>query len=314
MRPLRHWRALAGAAFLAAACAVAPVRAGSVLGATCETQEQPDAARVALALRVAAAVQQELARLDAPVAIVARAGLDLRVFSQRYSHAGLSLRDHTHGPWTVRQLYFACEEGRPRIFDQGLAAFVLGNDARVRVQLVAILPGPRSASVLAQAAGDGTLALRLLGASYSANAHAFSDLHQNCNQWVAELMAVAWGELRHDAPGLRQRAQAWLRANAFDPTVLNLAWPPLRPLRALVPWVREDDHPEQDLRAWRYRVVMPDSLERFVRRMQPDASRLEFCLDDARRLVVRTGWEPLEEACVAGVGDRVLELPPLLQP
>lgn len=308
------WRALVGLALAVAAFGLAPARAASTLPRACEAQEAPDPMRVALALRVAAAVQVELARHDAPVAIVARAGLDLSLFGQRYSHAGLSLRDHPQGPWTVRQLYFACEEGRPRIFDQGLAAFLLGNDARVRVQLVAIVPDPRSASALARAAGDGALAMRLLGASYSANAHAFSDLHQNCNQWVAELLAVAWGSLPGDAEPLRSQAQAWLRARGFEPTVFNVAWPPLRLLRRWSPWVREDDHPESDLQAWRYRVVMPESIERFARREQPGARRLEFCLDEAQRLVVREGWQPLGEGCEAARDDRVIELAPITQP
>jgi len=308
------WRALARAALVAAALGLEPARAGSMLPRTCEAEVSPDPMRVALALRVAAAVQGELARHGAPVAIVARAGLDLSLFGQRYSHAGLSLRDHPQGAWTVRQLYFACEEGRPRIFDQGLAAFVLGNDPRVRARLVAILPGPSGAGALAGAALDDRLARALLGASYSANAYAFSDLHQNCNQWVAELLALAWGAASGEAPRPRAQAQAWLREQGFEPTVVQVGWPPLRLLRPWVPWVREDDHPEADLQAWRYRVVMPESLERFTRRLQPQAQRLEFCLDDSQRLVVREGWEPLGEGCAPGVGDRMIELAPPASP
>lgn len=313
-RAARIRRALvAAASVLAAACLAAPSSA-STLPRACQTEAAPDAQRVALALRVADAVQRELARQQAPVAIVARAGLDLSLFGLRYSHAGLSLRDHPDAPWTVRQLYFACDEGRPRIFDQGLAAFLLGNDPRAPAQLVAIFPDLPGGPALAKAAGDAGLVRRLLGPSYSANAHAFADLHQNCNQWVAELMAVAWGKPPSEAPALRAQAQAWLRASGFEPTVFDVAWPPLRLLRGWIPWVHEDDHPPEDLQAWRYRVAMPDSIERFVRRMQPQARRLEFCLDAQQRLVVREGWEPLGQACEASGGDRLIELPPVTLP
>lgn len=313
VRPLAR-RSTAASLVLAAALVAGTPGAAAGLPRTCEEPDPPDAARVALALRVAAAVQRELARVQAPVAIVARAGLDLSLLGQRYSHAGVSLRDHPQGAWTVRQLYFACEEGRPRIFDQGLAAFMLGNDPRVRARLVAILPGPSGAGALAGAALDDRLARALLGASYSANAYAFSDLHQNCNQWVAELLALAWGAGSGEVPRPRALAQAWLREQGFEPTVVQVGWPPLRLLRPWVPWVREDDHPEADLQAWRYRVVMPESLERFTRRLQPQAQRLEFCLDDSQRLVVHEGWEPQGEGCAPGVGDRVIELAPPASP
>jgi hypothetical protein len=291
---------------VAAACwLVLAVRAGS-LPQTCEAAAEPSAERLALALRLAAAVRAELARHEAPVALVARAGLDLRLFGQRYSHAGLSLRVHPDGPWTVRQLYFACDEGRPRIFDQGLAAFLAGNEMRQGPQLAVVLPGPAASLALARATRDDALALRLLGTSYSANAYAFAARHQNCNQWVAELLAAAWGGVPAQGDA-RVQAQAWLRARGFEPTVFGLAWPPLRPLAAFVRWVREDDHPEEDLLAWRYRVVMPQSLERFVRQVEPGSTRLEFCLNGSR-LVVRQGWEPMPESCTPGPGDRIVDL------
>ena len=64
--------------------------------------------------------------LTSKVAIVSRSGLDLARFGQRYSHTGVSLKGSEVAPWSVRQLYYACEEKKPRIFDQGLTAFLLG--------------------------------------------------------------------------------------------------------------------------------------------------------------------------------------------
>ena len=53
-----------------------------------------------------------------------------------------------------------------------------------------LLPAAEAAQ-LEQAALDRRRALGLLGASYSANAYAFGLRHQNCNQWLAELLASA---------------------------------------------------------------------------------------------------------------------------
>jgi len=32
------------------------------------------------------------------------------------------------GAWSARQLYYVCDENRPRIYDQDLAGFVMGTD------------------------------------------------------------------------------------------------------------------------------------------------------------------------------------------
>ena len=217
MNPRRAAR-VAGRAVVVALLLTAFIDAGHAasLPRTCETEEEPDAPRLALSLRVAAAVRAELDRQGAEVALVARSGLDLQRFGLRYSHAGFSLREHPQGRWTVRQLYFACEEGRPRIFDQGLAAFLLGNDRRANGHLVVLVPGATVAGPLARAAADDVLARRLLGASYSANAHSFATRHQNCNQWVAELLALAWGAASGEVPRPRAQAQAWLREQGCD--------------------------------------------------------------------------------------------------
>ena len=148
----------------------------------CGLQQEPDAARQAQALQIAALVREELERSGSTVALVARSGLDLARFGQRYSHAGLSLRHNPASPWAVRQLYYACDERRSRVFDQGLAAFLLGTEDPAHGFMSVVLPEPQQAQALERAALDDARALSLLGASYSANAYAFGLRHQNCNQ------------------------------------------------------------------------------------------------------------------------------------
>ena len=54
--------------------------------------------------------------------------MDLSRFGVRYSHSGVSLKTGDNAPWSVRQLYYACDEERPRLYDQGLAGFVFGTE------------------------------------------------------------------------------------------------------------------------------------------------------------------------------------------
>ena len=98
-----------------------------------------------------------------------------------------------------------------------------------------------------------------------------------------------------------------LKAQGFEPTVFELGSRWLAWLGALIPWVHADDHPTQDRDALIYRVSMPASIEGFVRRTVAGAERIEIC-HDRQQVVVRRGWEPLAEGCVAGDGDRVVRL------
>ena len=302
--------------------AVAAPFSWASLSAFCTDTTEPGAAVQDRLIQVAAVVKAELAASGHRAAIVARSGLALKRLGQRYSHAGVSLQASPNAPWSVRQLYFACDEQRPRIFDQGLPGFVLGvHDAEVGFVSALLLP-PEPEAALTQAALDDALALQLLGSTYSANAHAFALTFQNCNQWLAELLATAWGGQQMAAPDgrradtpdgspdtLRARAQAqtWLRQQGYQATVLDISWGPLLWLANLSPWLHTRDHPAADLAAARLRVSMPEGLERFVRQQHPTTQRLEVCYT-SKHAVVRRGWTPLPDDCQPAEGDHVVPL------
>lgn len=272
----------------------------------CDAPPTLEAAQQDRLLRVAAVVRDVLAASGSGAALISRSGQNLDRFGQRYSHAGVTLASSTNTPWSVRQLYFACDEGVPRLFDQGLAGFVMGTENPALGYLSIVLLPPRQAQALEARALDNAQALRLLGARYSANAYPFELRYQNCNQWLAELLAAAWGGV-DEAVDDRPSAQRWLKAQGFEPTVFELGSRWLAWLGALIPWVHADDHPAQDRDALVYRVSMPASIEGFVRRTVAGAERIEIC-HDRQQVVVRRGWEPLAEGCVAGDGDRVVRL------
>jgi hypothetical protein len=260
-------------------------------------------------------VKAELERAGRSTALISRSGLDLSLFGIRYSHAGLSLEANENSPWSVRQLYYDCQEQKPRLFDQGLAGFVVGTD-NPRLGYISLVFLPEGDMLALEAAAlDRRRALDILASHYSANAHAFNTRYQNCNQWVAELMAEAWQaqapqpaeaseEALAEPEARRRRAQAWLAQHGYEPTLFDLGWRPLMWAGQLIPWVHNDDHPPEDLAQLHYRVSMPGSLERFIRARVAGAERVEICHTE-HQMVVHRGWEPVAEGCVAGPEDSV---------
>ena len=255
-------------------------------------------------LQFAAVVRRELAESGQSVALISRSGLDLHRFGIRYSHAGISLQASENTPWSVRQLYYACDEGGPRLFDQGLAGFLFGtDDPTVGYVSIQLMPSAAAASV-EQAALDKPRALRLLAATYSANAYPQSLRYQNCNQWVAELLATAWGGLP-DRDDLRARAQAWLLREGYAPPAVEVGASWVLWAGLFIPWIHYGDHPRADLAAQRLHTSLPSAIEAFVQSRQPEAKHIELC-HNADQVVIRRDGPPLAEGCKPEPGDEVI--------
>lgn len=306
----RHWLWATAAATLAAAGTWAPAHAGGLGG--CSTSTEHPAPVQDRLLQVAAVLRAELdtARhtTGQQVALLARSGQALQRLGHRYSHAGLSLHASPQTPWAVRQLYFACDERRPRIFDQGLAGFVMGTHDPALGHLLVLLPPSEAAAPLERAALSDTQALSLLGDRYSANANAWSTHYQNCNQWVAELLATAWGPLPWPTePPHRPHAQEQLRAQGYQPSVVQSHWPPINFGAALLPWFHTTDHPLDDLAAGRFVVSMPTALDNWVQARWPQTQRVELCHTE-HHVVVRRNGAALDAQCQQQPGDEVTPL------
>jgi hypothetical protein len=199
------------------ACGIAALWSPAVPAAAlryCDSPAEASPAEQDRLLRVGALIKAELEASGQRVALIARSGLDLSRFGVRYSHAGVSLQASPNTPWSVRQLYYACDEQRPRLFDQGLAGFLLGvDDPALGYISMVILPEAESAA-LERTALDRARALSLLGGTYSANAHPQSLRYQNCNQWLVELLALARGAAPAPAERPAQAAAATNTAQA----------------------------------------------------------------------------------------------------
>lgn len=292
-------------AALLASCAAAQAASLNV----CDHPRQLDTPAADRLLTLAAAVEQTLAGSGESVALIARAGMDLSRIGQRYSHAGVAVRDGAR-TWSVRQLYLDCAQDTPRIFDQGLPGFVLGQDnAGAAFITLVFLPAEAAASleVRARAAPDS---LSLLGGAYSANAYAFSTRYQNCNQWVAELMALAWGDLppvQADYPR-RAQAQDWLLQAGYVPANIHASLL-VRTAALFVPHLHREDHPLEARENHDFAVSMPVALEDFAQRRYPQARRVELCLAP-QGVMLREGWARDAAPCGEGAGERPLALRP----
>jgi hypothetical protein len=295
-----------GVLLLAALCAGAcGAQAASASQRFCDRPLTLSAQQQDRLLQVAAVVRRELEAAGQAVALISRSGLDLKRFGIRYSHAGLSLKDN-ETPWSVRQLYYACDERRPRLYDQGLAGFLFGtDDPAVGYVSIVWMPAAQAAE-LERAAQDKARALRLIAGRYSANAYPFSLRYQNCNQWVAEMLATAWGGLA-DGADLRARAQTWLSSAGYAPPAVEVRSHAAMFAGAFVPLIHYDDHPVDDRYALRFHTSLPQALEDFVRARAPGARRVELC-HDATRVVIHEGWDAVPDGCKPRPGDRVIAL------
>lgn len=271
----------------------------------CDRSHELSAAEQDRLLRFAAVLRDELAASDEGVALVSRSGLDLSRFHIRYSHGAVAWRSE-QGAWSARQLYYACDEGRPRIYDQGLAGFAMGTDDPQLGYVSIVRMPPQAVLALRPALLDTSRALHLLGAQYSANAYAYGLQYQNCNQWLIEMLAAGWGNLP-DGDDLRQRAQQWLREQDYAPQPVEVGSHWLMLASYFVPLLHLDDHPDEDRAALQLHISLPSTVEAFVRDRFPQSERVEICHDD-KQIVIHRGWTPIADGCKAGDGDRVLSL------
>ena len=272
----------------------------------CDRPQVQDARQQDRILRFAAVVRQELEASGEEIALISRSGIDLReprhpVLAQRLDHQGRRRCSLVGTAALLRLRRRPAATVRP-----GVAGFLFnGDEPAVGYVSIVLLPH-EPALALRRAALDRQRALRLLAGRYSANAYPFSTRYQNCNQWVVEMMAAAWGELA-DGDDLRERAQAWLAASGYSPAPVDLDSHPLKFAATFMPLVHLDDHPADARYGLAFQVSLPTDIEIFVRQRMPQARRIELCHDESR-VVIREGWRPIAEGCRPEDGDRVIPL------
>jgi hypothetical protein len=246
---------LATAFVLLWALALAPVV--SHAGRPCEARP-PSAESLQRGLQLAAETRDALIAAKAEVAVIARAGQDLRKYNLTYSHAAFVVRDHPDGDWTVIHLLNHCGTPESGLFTEGLGMFYM--DDPFRYEALLMIPSAELQTKLkALLASD--MPRQFKAARYNMLAYPFNDASQNSNQWVLEMLAVALS-----SADIRSRANAhlYLKRTGYEPSTIHLDALTRLGAAATRQNINFDDHPFGKRMAGRIETATVESLLRFL--------------------------------------------------
>ncbi len=220
-------------------------------GRACEPRA-PEARNIERAMVLAEHTARALDASGAQVVVLARAGQDLSEYGLRYSHLGLAYRDA--GKWRVAHKLNQCGTASAAVYRQGLGEFFLDDLHEYQAGVVALRPDVQAR--LLPALQDNARLAQLHTPRYNMVAYPWAQRYQQSNQWALETLAMAMDP----AAATRERAQAWLQLQGYQPTTLHLS--PFKRLGARVTAanVAFDDHPDGKRFRDRIETVTVDSV------------------------------------------------------
>lgn len=233
---------------LAAALAATPA---AQAGQNCEGRA-PTVHELKAGLELAQRTEAALNASGAELVVLARAGQDLSRYGLRYSHLGFAYRTSTG--WRVLHKLNHCGTAEGHLYRQGLAEFFM-DDLHDHVAAYAVA-SPAVAAALVPVLADNRRADALHERRYNMVAYPWSTRYQQSNQWAIETLAFAM------APGAqsRDRAQAWLRWQGYEPTQLKISAFTRLGARVGSAHIAFDDHPDAQRYAGRIATVTVDSV------------------------------------------------------
>lgn len=207
-------------------------------GRPCEGKPQTTR-EIEQGLNLAQATARQLDATGAQVLLLARAGQDLSKYGLQWSHLGFAYKDTAQQPavWRVMHKLNHCGTDHAALYRQGLGEFFLDRPHRYDASFVVLKPELQQA--LLPILADNARVARLNERRYSMVAYAFGTTYQQSNQWVLETLAAA------ASPGIdsRRDAQAWLKAQGYQPTDLHLSTMTRLGGRLTQANIAFDDHP-----------------------------------------------------------------------
>jgi hypothetical protein len=234
-------------------------------GQDCGERNAPTAQALARGLQLGEQVRDQLERSGASMAFVARIGLNLSEFNQRFTHMGVAVRDHVRKRWQVVHLFNPCGKGQSEIMAQPLEKFYEVD--LFEYEALTVVPSQSRQALLRDAFVSPTRAKVLHTPQYNMIAHPFDTRFQNSNQWILEMIALGLDE--GHAVSTRAQAQAWLKAQAYEPGTIRI--PNLRRTgaRLFSPHISFADHTQEEYENQRYLVVTVDSIVRLLGGLDP---------------------------------------------
>ena len=250
---------------LALLCLLRPAWAGQ----DCGERAAPTAQALARGMALGERVRDQLERSGASAALVARVGLNLGEFGQRYTHMGMAVRDHVRQRWLVLHLFNPCGKAESEISVQPLEQFyevdlfafealTLTPSYALQVALRVVFMNPATTRQLHKPA-------------YNMIAHPFNTRFQNSNQWILEMTALALDR----SGGVKDRtsAQAWLAAAGFEPGTIRISNLRRSGARLFSPHVSFSDHTPEEYEQQLYKVVTVDAIAQFIESKNPGLTR-----------------------------------------
>jgi hypothetical protein len=242
----------AAAAMLLMACAAA-----AHAGRSCEAHA-PDTVSVQRAMTLAHQVSKALDDSGAQVVAIARIGQDLRRHGQRYSHMGFAYRDGRS--WRVVHKLNQCGSSQASVHRQGLGEFFLDDMFEYEAGIVVLSPAVQAA--LRPALQDNRRLAQMHTRAYSMVAYPWSQTYQQSSQWAIETLAMT----QEPSATTRERAQAWLRLQDYQPATLRLNAFTRLGARLTAANIAFDDHPNEKRFSDRIETVTVDSVFTWLQR------------------------------------------------
>jgi hypothetical protein len=247
-------RVMLGAALL---CVAALAHAGR----SCEARP-PQAVSVQRAMTLAENVAKRLDQSGVRVVVLGRVGQDLSRYGQRYSHMGFAYRDAGNGPaaWRVVHKLNYCGSAQASVYRQGLGEFFLDDLFDYEAGIVALSPDAQAK--LLPVLRDNRRLTQLHTSAYSMVAYPWAQTYQQSSQWVIETLAMT----QDPAATTRERAQAWLRLQGYQPATLRIDALTRLGARITAANIAFDDHPNEKRFSGRIETVTADSVFTWLQR------------------------------------------------
>ena len=232
--------------------------ANAFAGRSCES-EPPQVGKVEAAMNLAQATAKALDSSGAQVVVLARAGQDLRKYGLQYSHLGFAYRE-TKGTWRVTHKLNQCGSNQAALYRQGLAEFVL--DDLFDHQVAIVVLNPELQARLLPILKDNSRLAAMHTPAYNMVAYPWARRYQQSNQWAIETLAMA----QEPAATNRERAQAWLKLQSYQPSTLHIGAMTRLGARISAANVAFDDHPNAKRFNDRIETVTVDSVFAWLQR------------------------------------------------
>jgi hypothetical protein len=253
MNILRVWRLLRALSM----ASLAALGAAAHAGRSCENKA-PTVDAIERSLTLAEHTAKKLDETGAHVVVLARAGQNLSEYGLRYSHLGFAYRDASG--WRVVHKLNQCGSANAAIYRQGLGEFFL-DDLYEYVAAVVVLTPEVQARLLPELAANARVA-QLNTRAYSVVAYPWAVTYQQSNQWAIETLAMS----QDPAASTRERAQAWLKLQGYQPTTLHITAFKRLGARLTAANVAFDDHPNDKRFSDRIETVTVDSVFAWLNR------------------------------------------------